>query len=140
MSRILTVVVLVCGASLVACSLGRDDGVVADSDMSLEVSNGTTIEVTLAVNGVLIDMIARTSFIKVEAANLPPLPWTAKVLSPSGRVLVALDVHSGDVRRYGNGSRGDAQRVDLSCGRIDIWSGPPLGGPMPLPGVPGDCN
>ncbi len=31
-------------------------------------------------------------------------------------------------------------RVDLSCGRIDIWSGTPMMGPAPGPGVPGDCD
>jgi hypothetical protein len=36
--------------------------------------------------------------------------------------------------------KGDGNRVDLSCGRIDVWAGPPLLGPAPGPGTPGDCR
>ncbi len=36
---------------------------------------------------------------------------------------------------------GRLARVDLSCGRLDLWAGglQPLG-PAPGPGVPGDCE
>ena len=36
--------------------------------------------------------------------------------------------------------KGDAVRVDLSCGVLRIWSGPPLLGGVPGPGSPGDCE
>jgi hypothetical protein len=55
-------------------------------------------------------------------------------------VLVSMIVHDGDVVAAADGDKGDANRVDLSCGRLDIWSGPPLLGPAPGPGSPGDCG
>jgi hypothetical protein len=36
-------------------------------------------------------------------------------------------------------SKGDAIRVDLSCGLLEVWTGPPLTGPPPGPGTSGDC-
>ena len=44
----------------------------------------------------------------------------------TGRTLLSLTVRSGDVIEGPNGSTGDGARVDLSCGGIDLWSGPPL--------------
>jgi len=50
-----------------------------------------------------------------------------------------MTVRPGDVWETAGQMKGDAVRVDLSCGRLDIWSGPPLLGPAPGPGKPGDC-
>ncbi len=53
-----------------------------------------------------------------------------------------MTVHPGDYFQTaypdGQGSTRAAARVDLSCGRIDMWAGPPLAGPVPGPGSPGD--
>ena len=56
-----------------------------------------------------------------------------------------LTVSAGDVWSQQNAdgsgeSKGDGARVDLSCGRIDVWSGTPMMGPAPGPGAPGDCD
>lgn len=127
-----------------ACSLFAPSGVTPPGDMRLGVSNGTTLRVSVVVNGVQIEEIAPSDGADLPASALPPLSWNVEVRSPSGRVLVRLTVNAGDVSSWNNadgsgGSRGDAARVDLSCGRIDVWSGPPLLGPMPGPGTPGDC-
>ena len=65
----------------------------------------------------------------------------------AGPILVCLFPDPATKGRYTGSSRpadlsaqGDAVRVDLSCGRLDIWSGPPLLGPPPGPGTPGDCT
>jgi len=55
-----------------------------------------------------------------------------------------MTVHPGDVWATtgpnGEGrEKGDGVRVDLSCGRLDVWSGPPMIGPAPGTGSPGDC-
>jgi hypothetical protein len=121
-------------------------GVVPPDSMSLAINNGTTLTVSLVVNGSLIAKVDPATCLgcseddAVPASLLPPLPWQAEVRSPTGRVLVALSVHEGDVNYEASSSKGDANRVDLSCGRIDIWSGPPLLGPLPGPGTPGDCR
>jgi hypothetical protein len=68
------------------------------------------------------------------------LPWQVEVRAPAGRVLLSTPIKSGDVEYSDSASRGDGNRVDLSCGRIDVWSGPPLLGPAPGPGTPDDCR
>ena len=121
-------------------------GVLPPDSMSLSINNGTTLTVTLVVNGTLVASLEPATCLGcgqddgVPASLLPPLPWQAEVRSPSGRVLVSLTVHEGDVVYGSSSSQGDANRVDLSCGRIDLWSGPPLSGPPPEPGSPGDCR
>ncbi len=119
--------------------------VVPPDEMTLNVSNGSTLPVALVVNGVVIDQLdpggGRSD---IAAAELPPLPWSVEIRSPTGRVLLSMAVHAGDVWRadVGGGatqSKGAGGRVDLSCGRIDVWSGVAMSGPVPGPGVPDDC-
>jgi hypothetical protein len=55
-----------------------------------------------------------------------------------------MTVRAGDVwtRNNADGSseaKAAGARVDLSCGRIDIWSLGQMLGPAPGPGTPGDC-
>jgi hypothetical protein len=123
-------------------AFGGCANVVPAAQMTLDVSNGTTVPVTLVVNGTTIEAIQPGSGAELSTSELPGLPWVARVMSPSGRELVMLVVHDGDVysSRDGKEQHGVAQRVDLSCGRIDLWSGPPLAGPAPNPGTPGDCD
>ncbi len=113
--------------------------------MRLEVSNGTTIPVTLSVNGAAGLPIAAGLRADLGVADLGPLPWVAQVRTGAGRTLLELTVRVGDVWSQENAdgsgeSKGNGARVDLSCGRLDIWSGPPMMGPAPGPGVPGDCD
>jgi hypothetical protein len=112
--------------------------------MTLSVANYTTIPVTLVVNGSVIETIPAGGYEDPVKAGLPGLPWRVETRSPSGRTLSSMTVRAGDVWQTtepnGNaGAKGDAVRVDLSCGRLDVWSGPPLLGPLPGPGQSGDC-
>jgi hypothetical protein len=111
----------------------------------LVVSNETTLAITLAVNGVVIRSVQAHMQESVLVKDLPPQPWLVEARTPSGRVLSSMTVRPGDVSetKLPDGStqvKGDAVRVDLSCGRLDMWSGPPLLGPPPGPGKPGDCD
>jgi len=111
---------------------------------AIEVSNQTALAVTLVVNGTALRTFPPGVVGTVGLSDLPPLPWSVEARSPSGRALTSMHVRPGDVRETTNpdGSRmyvGAATRVDLSCGRLDVWSGPPLAGPMPGPGKAGDC-
>ena len=138
----LAVAFVVAGCSI----LPAGTSVVPASSMTLNVSNGSTLAVSLVVNGAVVDEIGpHDTRSDIPASKLPPLPWSVEVRSPSGRMLVSLDVRDGDVASFsepggGAGVRGDAQRVDLSCGRIDVWSGPPMAGPSAGAGLPGDCD
>jgi hypothetical protein len=108
----------------------------------LSVSNQTTLVVTVFVNGMAVDTLAPgDQRDPVRADLLPALPWLVEARSPSGRLLSSMPVRPGDVWRRptangGEDMHGDGVRVDLSCGRLDMWSGPPMAGPMPGPGNP----
>ena len=111
----------------------------------LQIDNGTTLAVTVVVNGQVVrDVGPSIGPIEISPAILPAPPWSVEVRSPSGRVLLDLTVRPQDVMRTTGPSglvalKGAAARVDLSCGRLDVWVGPPLAGPPPEPGTPGDC-
>ena len=105
----------------------------------LVVSNQTTLAVTVAVSGTVVRTIQPNKQEILFVRELPSLPWAVEARAPTGRVLTSMIVRPGDVWVTGNEMHGDAVRVDLSCGRLDIWSGPPLLGPPPGPGTPGDC-
>ncbi len=115
---------------------------------AIGVSNGTTLTVAIVVNGRTVRTLAPgsgTTADGIPASELGPLPWSVEARSPSGRLLTTMTVHDGDVFATampggGGTSRGDGARVDLSCGRLDIWVGPPLLGPVPGTGSPGDCE
>lgn len=133
---------------IVAFSLGCTTTVAPTSappTNSLEIGNGTTIAVTLVVNGNVLGVFPPGAAGVIPISELPPLPWTVEARSPRGRVLTSMTVRPGDVREttMPNGGRAyqsAGARADLSCGRLDIWSGMPMLGPLPGPGKPGDCE
>ena len=115
-----------------------------DQGTKLSIDNETTVAVTLVVNGSVIEVIPPGGYEDPIKGDLPPLPWNAETRSPSGRVLSTLVVHAGDFWQTsmpnGEGAaKGDGARVDLSCGRLDLWFGPPMFGPMFIPG-PSPCD
>lgn len=140
MGRSRSLLVLVVMAVTVAVALGCGAGGGSAPPPGLSIANGTTLPVTLLVNGTLVGAIAPgVERDPIPASDLPALPWSVQARSPSGRVLASMTVRPGDVS-YGAGeAKGDGVRVDLSCGRLDIWSGPPMSGPVPGTGSPGDC-
>jgi hypothetical protein len=112
--------------------------------MKLSVGNWTTIAVTLVVNGSVIETIPPGGYEDPIKASLPAMPWNVETRSPTGRVLSTLVVHEGDytVTQMPSGGmqiHGDSVRVDLSCGRLDVWYGTPMLGPTFIPGPSGDC-
>jgi hypothetical protein len=126
--------------SLVLVSCQAVTGAVSSSAMTVSALNATTKTLVLVVNGSPVKELQPGVQADVPASALPALPWTADVRLPTGRSLVSLTIHAGDVVLGPSSQKGDAARVDLSCGRIDLWSGPPLLGPAPGPGTPGDCD
>lgn len=119
----------------------------APKRVQLGVSNGTTLDVSLFVNGQLVrDYPAGAPVPTIDPASLPVLPWTVEARSPLGRVLTSMTVESGQITTtilpnsvQRTGAMG---RVDLSCGRLTIWAGDVMpSGPVPppSPGTPGDC-
>lgn len=140
---VLVLLLTACGASSPAAP--GDASTVPADEMSLGIQNGTSLDVALVVNGQLVGVYPASSGEEIPAAQLPALPWDVEARTATGRVLVELPVHEGDVWSRdntggGTESSGVGVRVDLSCGRLDVWSGPPMIGPAPGPGSPGDCD
>jgi len=116
--------------------------------LALSISNQTTLDVTLVVNDQVVGAFPPTAHEDpIPASRLPPPPWHVEARTTTGRVLASIDVRPGDVwsttpDAAGRSSvRGKADRAELSCGRLDIWSGPPLVGPAPPASFPpGDCD
>jgi hypothetical protein len=64
----------------------------------LGISNGTSLTVTLLLNGTSVGSAAPgVGMEPIDFANLPAMPWTGEAKSPPGRVLTSITVHSGDV-------------------------------------------
>ena len=114
-------------------------------DYTVHVDNGTTMALTIVVNGQPVALAAAKDVKAIPMAALPPLPWTVEARSASGRVVLTLIVEPGsvvDIRNAdGTGSHSaPGARADLSCGRLDMYPGSAgMMGPAPGPGVPGDC-
>ena len=104
---------------------------------ALSIANGTSIPVTLIINGNRVETVAAGATHDPISAKLPAKPWTIETWSPSGRVLSTLTVSADAII---SDTAGRAVRVDLSCGRLDVWTGPPLLGPTFVPGPSGDCD
>ncbi len=103
----------------------------------LSIANATSIPVTLVVNGTVIETVAPGDRQDPVTAQLPPRPWVIETRSPSGRMLSTLMVGASD---HISATSGRGIRVDLACGRLDVWVGPPLLGPTFVPGPSGDCD
>jgi hypothetical protein len=134
---------LIAGLVLGGCSPTPFPSPSAVPRISVFVSNGTSLTVTLAVNGTPVATSTPGSPTEVASSALPPLPWTVAATTSSGRVLTTMMVTWEDA------TQSDANmhvipmgRVDLSCGRLTIWAGdyPPSGPVYSSPaGSPGDC-
>ena len=114
-------------------------------DAQIRVANGTELEVTIAVNGTVVGSAPAHTDVTIGPEVLPTKPWSVDARSPSGRVLLSFTVLPGQVTRTtaSDGTTkmsGAGNRADLSCGRLDIFVGPPMIGPVPGPGEAGDCE
>ena len=132
-----------CGTAIPTASAGISDTTISPSatallNPSLHITNGTTLTVTLVVNGQRVwDLSPGSPAPGIDVADLPPVPWSVEARSPSGRVLVSMQVQPGDGQAYTS----KAQLADLSCGRLWIWVGDvtPDAPKEPSPAPSGDC-
>jgi hypothetical protein len=136
---------IVAALAVAACGLATPISTPILAPMRLSIQNGTTIPVAIAVNGVVIETVPPGGYEDPVKAPMPPLPWSVETRSPSGRVLSQMTVKAGDAwftTPDPNGrseSHAPAVRVDLSCGRLDMWVLNEMNGPMFVPG-PVPCN
>ncbi len=154
MRRVCVVLVALSATVATACGLvvSPSAPIVIVEPLTVSISNQTsTLAVKVVVNSAEVGIFqpgARAD--PIDQSRMPSPPWHVVATTLSGRLLTAYDVKPGDVNRteYGGGHSGQSgrgSRVDLSCGRVDIWSGPPMLGP-PYGSVPdrvyppGDCD
>jgi hypothetical protein len=135
--------------ALAGCAAGAPSAAAGASTppVSLGVSNGTTLDVTIVVNGTVYAVFTASGTQRaVNMASLPPLPWIVKARTSSGRLMTSLTVKPDQIwGRHGPSGALEANNVgtdlDLSCGRLRIWVGDvtPARPPPPSPaGRPGD--
>ena len=105
----LAVALVVAGCSLLPAPVDTGPApppgvnVVPPERMTLNVSNGSTLPVSLVVNGTSIAVVQPQDGInEMPAAQLPALPWAVEIRSPTGRVLVV----DGGPRRATSGTVG----------------------------------
>ena len=141
-----SVVLLVLGLMVGGC--GATPGSAAAVRPKLGISNGTTLTVTIVINGRTVATAEpEGDGREVDPLTLPNLPWSVEARTPSGRLLTSMTVKAGDIwttARPGGAveSTGAFARVDLTCGSLRIWAGDVMpSGPIPASpaGVPGDC-
>jgi hypothetical protein len=111
----------------------------------LNVENGTTLAVSIVVNGGQIVTVPPGESQVIPEDQLPVLPWSVDARSPSGRLLLHFDAPVGSISSTTNHSGGAESHgvgtlVDLTCGRLAVYAGSPIPGPMPLPGTLNDCS
>lgn len=150
MVRTASLVTILCVVAASCGFLPAPPSTPAVEPLILNISNGTTLPVTLRVNGLNVGpFLPGTGEAPIRPGSLPNPPWHVEALTPSGRVLLAFDVAPGDVwhttpdPQGHSSSQGAGARADLSCGRLDVWSGPPMLGPGTWPGMsfpPHDCD
>ena len=131
-------VVMVAGLLLTACVTGPQPL------HTLTVRNGTTLGVTITVNGQVVAAVAPGKDPPaIDFSALPPRPWTVEARTPSGRVLATMRVNPGDgVPGSGGAMTVVHAEAQLSCGTLLILMGdsPPPGLPQEAPAfAPGDC-
>ena len=100
---------------------------------AVHVDNGATLAVSVLINDHRVAGVPPTTYgVVVDAAQVSVPPWLVETRTSGGRVLGTLTIPVTTVD-YG-------LRLDLSCGRLDVWFGALLAGGFPGPGPPGDCT
>ena len=138
-SRRATVALVAClvtASAIAGCGLLPS----ASSARDLHVENGTTRAITVLVDGAVVATVAAGQSATVAEGSLPGGVWSVEARLPGGRTVLRGQVDRSRASQTDNSGSGSGVRVDLSCGRLDIWVGVPMMGPAPEPGAPGDCN
>ncbi|HEY5519450.1 MAG TPA: hypothetical protein VIK08_02230 [Candidatus Limnocylindrales bacterium] len=94
------------------------------SSSQLSINNGTSVAITVTVNGAEVVKVPPNTTNSPISASLPARPWTVKALSPTGNVLASFTA-GPEAATSDQASLGDVEF--LTCGDLFVW----VGGPMP---------
>ena len=118
-------------------------GVVASAsvapDAAVHVTNRTTLDISLFVNGLSIGTVRAGDEIAIEPGRLPPLPWAVEARSPSGRLVLPWHVAVGQIQKALDGTGASGATATLTCGTFSLRIGA-LGDPGPDPNPPDSCE
>lgn len=114
--------------------------------MSLTVSNGTDLSISLVVNGHVVKVIApQAGAGPIPESELPAAPWSVEARTVSGRILTSMTVTAQELVETVVPGGGvmvhiPMARIDLTCGRLTIFAGDHApSGPVPVPGQGEPC-
>ncbi|HLO34895.1 MAG TPA: hypothetical protein VK194_02380, partial [Candidatus Deferrimicrobium sp.] len=85
-------------------------------DGNVHVTNGTTLDVSIFVNGLSIGTVRAGDEITIESGRLPTLPWTVEARSPSGRLILPWNVEVGQIQEALDGTGASGATATLTCG------------------------
>jgi hypothetical protein len=113
----------------------------------VRVTNSTTLGLNVSINGVSTGTSEPGAIDLFDPSGLAA-PWSVTLTTESGRVLVDMTYQLSDIGTNAGGTNPETgafvgQRLDLSCGRLDVSVGGEILGPGVPPGQsfePGDCD
>ena len=102
---------------------------------AVQINNGTDLMISVKVNGSEVASVNPRTNVAVAQDDLPPTPWTVTAHTPSHEVIsFTVPSLTGVGNNFGYG-----QALTMSCGRLDVFVGPPLLGPAFVSPQPSDC-
>jgi hypothetical protein len=116
---------------------------------NLGARNGTTIDVAIVVNNIEIGRLAPGQSIEGIQDRAGSLPWLVQLRTiDSGRPVLTMRLEQAELdpavdANVASIESGSLTTVDLSCGRLEVWTGDRTAvgaGPPPGEGRPGDCE
>ncbi len=132
LGAILAVALLAVG--LAACATATPTPV----PVPISLDNGTTIPITVTVNGTELATEPAGGVARLGSGGLPERPWTVEARTPTGRVLLSITV-GPRAALSDQSSVGDV--AFLSCGEIALWAGGPRpDAPHPMSASPITCE
>jgi hypothetical protein len=136
--RLILVAVMLTGCGpIVPVGVGSSASVAPDGNV--HVKNGTTLDVSIVVNGLSIGTLRAGDETTIESSRLPPLPWAVEARSPSGRVILPWNVAVGQIQKALDGSGASSATATLTCGVLRMWIGAAID-PGPDPNPPDSCD
>ena len=107
---------------------------------TLHVSNDTTLLLTVSINDQVVGSAPPGQISNFDPTSFAG-PWHVAIDTASGRRLLDMTYSAGEISSTNGSEGGVGQRLDLSCGRLDVYAGPPMSGPAPPQSFPpNDCQ
>ena len=122
--RLRIVVAALLGATVLACAAPlASPAPLSSVSGQISVDNGTSIAITVAVNGTQVAQVPPGTRQSPISATLAGRPWTVEARSPSGHVLASFTA-APDAAISDQASIGDVEF--LTCGQLVVWAGAPM--------------